>query len=218
MRSRIRSSVACSSGGRNSCSGGSSSRIVTGSPLHRLEDALEVGLLHRQELGQRGAALDLVGGHDHLADDREPVLRHEHVLGAAEADPFGAELACLTRVGRRVRVRVHSQPANLVGPIEDRLEVVVPAWRRERDAPDDHAAGRAVDRDLLAFCDLAAADRRHPPLQIDREALDARQRRACPCRARRRRRGRSCRRARSRSPAPASARECRRRPSPSGRG
>ena len=38
--------------------------------LHRLEDALEVGLLHRLELGQRDAALDLVDGHDHLADDR----------------------------------------------------------------------------------------------------------------------------------------------------
>ena len=36
-----------------------------------------------------------LGGHDHLAHDREPVLGHEHVLGAAEADPLGAELARL---------------------------------------------------------------------------------------------------------------------------
>ena len=33
MRRRMRSSVACSSGGRNSCSGGSRSRIVTGKPV-----------------------------------------------------------------------------------------------------------------------------------------------------------------------------------------
>ena len=45
-----------------------------GKPGHRLEDPLEVGLLHRQEPVERGAALLLVARHDHLAHDREPVL------------------------------------------------------------------------------------------------------------------------------------------------
>ena len=86
-------------------------------------------LLHRQKPGQGGTSLALVEGHDHLADDRQPVWRHEHVLGAAESDAFGAELTCLGRIGRRVRVRVHPEPANPVGPPEDRLEVLVQAWR-----------------------------------------------------------------------------------------
>ena len=95
----------------------------------------------------------------------QPVLRHEHVLGAAEADSFGAELACLTCVGRRVRVRMHSQPAYGVGPPRIVSKSFVPAWRRELDTADDHPTGRPVDRDLLAFCNLAAADRGHPPRQ-----------------------------------------------------
>ena len=42
-----------SSCGRNSCSGGSSSADRHRPALHRLEDALEVGALERQQLGQR---------------------------------------------------------------------------------------------------------------------------------------------------------------------
>src|SRR5207249_10605985 len=37
-------------------------------------------------------ALPIFLGHDHLLHDRQPVLRHEHVLGAAEADALCAEL------------------------------------------------------------------------------------------------------------------------------
>ena len=50
------SAMSSSPCGRNSCSGGSSSRIVTGRPLHDLEQLDEVAALHRQELGERRAA------------------------------------------------------------------------------------------------------------------------------------------------------------------
>ena len=42
---------------------------------HGLEDPLEVGLLHRQQLVQSVPPLVLAGGHDHLADDRQPFFR-----------------------------------------------------------------------------------------------------------------------------------------------
>ena len=89
-----RSSAPC---GRNSCSGGSSSRIVTGIPAMISNSALEVAALHRQDLGERRAAALLVVGADHLAHRENAVLLEEHVLGAAQADALRAELAAPAR-------------------------------------------------------------------------------------------------------------------------
>ena len=72
-------------------------------PLHRLKNALEVVLLQRQQLVERDLALLAGRGHDHLLHDRQPVLAEEHVLGAAQADALGAELAGLGRVLRACR-------------------------------------------------------------------------------------------------------------------
>ena len=133
MRSRIASDVASSSGGRNSCSGGSSSRIVTGKPAIASKIPLEVALLQREQPVERAAALVLVAREDHLAHDREPVVGHEHVLGAAEPDPLGAELTRLCRVFGRVGVCPHAEPTKLVRPAQDRPEVLVDRGRNERD-------------------------------------------------------------------------------------
>ena len=129
-------------------------------PRHRLEDALEVGLLERQQPVERRAAARLVVGQDHLLHDRQPLVAEEHVLGAAEADALRAELARAGRVLRGVGVRAHLQPAQRVGPAEDRLEVLVDLRRHERHLADEHAAGAAVDRDHVALAQLVAADRR----------------------------------------------------------
>ena len=83
---------------------------------HRLEDALEVGLLMREQPVERGAPLVLARGHDHLPHDGQPVVRHEHVLGAAEADPLGAEVARLGGIVRGVGVCTHLQPAQARRP------------------------------------------------------------------------------------------------------
>ena len=77
----------------------------------------------------------LVARQDHLLHDGQPVLRHEHVLGAAEADALGAELARLRRVLGCVRVRAHAQPPQVVGPAEDGAEVLVDRRRHERTGP-----------------------------------------------------------------------------------
>ena len=110
-------------------------------PGHRLEDRLEVGLLEREEPVERVAAAFLVAGEDHLLHDGQPLLAEEHVLGAAEADALRAELARLRGVLGVVGVRAHLQAARVVGPLEERLEVLVDVGRHERNRADDDAAG-----------------------------------------------------------------------------
>ena len=78
--------------------------MVTGQRLHGLEEADEVGALHGQKLLERGAAIFLVVGEDHGAHVLDAVFGKEHVLGAAEADAFGAESAGLLCVAGNVGV------------------------------------------------------------------------------------------------------------------
>ena len=66
-RSCAMSTISSSRFGRNSCSGGSIVRIVTGLPVHRLEHAVEVVALQRQQLVERLAPVGLVVGQNHLS-------------------------------------------------------------------------------------------------------------------------------------------------------
>ncbi len=121
-----------------------------GQPRHRLEDPLEVALLHREEPVEDRATLLLVAREDHLADDREPLLPHEHVLGPAEADALRTELARLHSVLGCVGVRQHAHAPEVVGPLEDRPEVLVDSGGHERGGPDHDATRSAVHRDHVA--------------------------------------------------------------------
>ena len=86
-----------------------------GQRLHGLEEAGEVGALHGQELLECGAAGLFVCGQDHGAHVLDAVFSKEHVLGAAEADAFGAKQASHFGVARDVGVG-----ANLAGGGPDR--------------------------------------------------------------------------------------------------
>ena len=139
-------------------------------PGHRLEDAFEVATLDREQLRQLLLALLGGVGHDHRLHDRQPILLHEHVLRAAEADALGAVLARLDRVARIVGVRPHLQPAELVCPAQDGAggAVLVERLRLDRGhLADVDLAGGAVDGDLLAFLDRRAVGREHAPADID---------------------------------------------------
>ncbi len=140
---------------------------------HRLEDPLEVRLLHRKKPVERGAAGSLVAREDHLLDDGQPVRRHEHVLRPAEADPLGAELAGLCGIVRSVGVRAHAEPPDSVGPAEDRLEVLVDRRRDERHHADDHAARPTVDRQVIALAQLDLPEAHRSCVEVDRERLAA---------------------------------------------
>ena len=120
------------------------------------------------------AARPLVVRKDHLLHDRQPLGRHEHVLGAAEADPFRAELARLRGVLGRVGVPADPQATEPVGPVEDRLEVLVDRGRHEWHGADDHAAGATVDRQLVALAKRDVADLHRSGVHVDRERLAAR--------------------------------------------
>ena len=130
-----------------------------GQPCHRLEDALEVALLERQQPVERRAPAGLAVGEDHLLHDRQAIAE-EHVLGPAEADSLRTELAGARCVFRVVGVRAHLEPALGVGPAEDRLEVLVDLRRHEWDFADEHATRPAVDRDHVALDEPVVADRR----------------------------------------------------------
>ena len=90
-------------------------------PVHRGEDADEVFALHQAELLQRLGLLGRRVREDHAAHDGQPVLAEEHVLGAAQADALGPEVARVGRVLTGVGVGPHGQMAlaDLVGPRED---------------------------------------------------------------------------------------------------
>jgi hypothetical protein len=102
----------------------------------------------------------------------EPLGVGEHVLGPAEADPLGSELARLRGILGRVRVRAHLEPAEPVRPAEHRGEVVVQLRWDERDRPDDHLAGAAVDRDRVALLQLVPGQpgRLRPGIHVQRLA------------------------------------------------
>ena len=144
-----------------------------GQACHCLEDRLEVALLHRQQLVERGTPPLLVGGEDHLAYDRQPLLRHEHVLGPAEADALRAELARLGRVIGRIRVRAHPQAPVLVAPGQDRLEVVVHLWRNQRHFSHDHGTRPSVDREHVPFRQGVTLKRDRSRIDVDRKCVAA---------------------------------------------
>ena len=125
--------------------------------------SLEVAALRGQQLVERGAAAGLVLGEDHLADVGDPLGIEEHVLGAAQADALGAELARGAAVVRRSRhwcgpaggARASAQPISV--PKSPTSSGWMVGTSPSITSPVD-----AVEGDHVAFADLAAADAHQP--------------------------------------------------------
>ena len=81
----------------------------------------------------RGSRRSLARIISHMA--RDALVVEEHVLGAAEADAFGAEVPRGARVERRVGVGAHLQLARLIGPGHELAELA-----RERGGRRRHGA------------------------------------------------------------------------------
>ena len=146
---------------------------MTGQPVHRLEDPDEVGLLLRAQLLERRRLLVGCLGEDHALHDRQPVAE-EHVLGAAQTDALGAELARLGRVLGQVGVGADLERAELVGPAEDDARTgPVGSGVTTGTSPSDDLARRAGDRDDVAFVHDRVADRELLGLQVDLERVGA---------------------------------------------
>ena len=129
-RASVKRSTSSKRSGRNSCSGGSSSRIVTGRP---------------SMASKRPSKSACWSGSSSSSAARRPasssamIIRcifglavggHEHVLGPAQADALGAELARAAGVLRRVGVRADAERAQLVAPAEHGAEAIVDLRRR----------------------------------------------------------------------------------------
>ena len=94
-----------------------------GMAVQRLEQALEVSLLHGLDLGQRGFALSHGLGADHLAERADTGGIEEHMLGAAQADALRAEGGRLLGVLGGVRVGAHAHGLILIGQLHDAAKV-----------------------------------------------------------------------------------------------
>ena len=62
-------------------------------------------------------------GKDHPPHRNNAAGIEEHVFGAAEADAFGAEAARRGRIGGRVGIASHFQPARGIRPFHERAEI-----------------------------------------------------------------------------------------------
>ena len=114
--------------------------MVTGKPLHLAKDPDEVVALEGEQLLERALRVLVVVGEDHLPHGGDALGIEEHVLGAAEPDAFGAEVARGARVERRVGVGPHPQLARGVGPLHELGELVAQRRGRRRNGAQVDAA------------------------------------------------------------------------------
>ena len=111
---------------------------------------------------------------DHATNRGQPVGGHEHVFGAAQPDALGAQFAGLGCVLEVVGVRAHPEFANLIGPRDHALEVLVDARRDQFDLLPEHVARGAVEGDDLALLDDPVPDGEGAALGVDVDAGGAR--------------------------------------------
>ena len=94
-----------------------------GIAAERLEETLEVCLLHRLDLGKRSfALLDRLCA-DHFTEGLDAALAEEHVLGTAEADALCAEGSRLLCILGGICVRADAERLVLIGKLHDAAEV-----------------------------------------------------------------------------------------------
>ena len=149
---RATSRISSSPWGRNSCSGGSSRRIVTGRPVHRAEDPDEVAALHRQELRERALAR---GARRRRGSSRAP-----RGCGSASKNmcsvrqrpmPSAPNSRAILRVGRACR-RWCARAAGACRSAQRISSAKAPASSGVTvgTRAEHHLAGRAVEGDRVA--------------------------------------------------------------------
>ena len=114
--------------------GGSRRRMVTGKPSIASKMPTKSAFWKGSSSARAALRPGLVVGEDHLAHGEDAVVAEEHVLGPAEADPLGAELAGLLGVLGGVGVGADLEGPGGVGPAHELGEVAGDA-RGRRWAP-----------------------------------------------------------------------------------
>ena len=176
-RARSSSTARSSLLGRNSCSGGSSSRIVTGrstissnrpskssvcsgssSASATRRCSVSSAMIIACIFGWRSAAMNMCS------------VRHSPIPSAPNSRARRRPRACPRSRGRRAGGCSSAQRSTCV-------EVRVDLGLGQRHVVGGHLPGRAVDRDQVALVELGVADAQHPLLEVDpqrRRARDAR--------------------------------------------
>ena len=114
-----------------------------------------------------------IAGEDHVAQQVDALAAEEHMLRAAEADPFRAQPHRLRRLLRRVGVRAHAELAVTVRPPQELLGGPAHLGRDALDGVEDDLARLAVDGDHLALAHHPAARLEHAPLLVDDDVVRA---------------------------------------------
>ena len=135
--------------------------------VHDPEELDEIPALHRQQLGERGAAAGFVVGEDHFAHRENAVGVEKHVLGAAEPDALGSEGARGLGVARRFRVGAHAEPPRLVGPAHQPRKAAGHLGLDSRDFSRHHLAGAAVDGDPVSRRECPPVGKHHLVFRVD---------------------------------------------------
>ena len=92
-------------------------------PGHDFKDPFEVRPLFGEQLCKRRPPARLVLGKDHLADSSDPRGIEEHMLGAAQPDPFGTKIARYAAIGRGFGIGTHLHPPRGIGPDHQRSKI-----------------------------------------------------------------------------------------------
>ncbi len=139
---------------------------------HGTQQVTEVRALRVSQGHERLALVVGVLSHDDPADQRQPGAQ-ELVFGAAQTDALGAQPDGARRVGRGVRVGPDPEPAVVVGPAEQDIELRGRGRRAHLDRSGIHLAGPPVDRDDVPLAQL-------PPVGADaaRDRIDPQRGRA----------------------------------------
>ena len=152
-----------------------------GLAVHGLEHAKEVALLGLAQLLE-GLLLDVVGLSEDEVLDELLALAQEHVLGTVEANALGAVVGGELRVGGVVGVGANANHAaacgvlaDVVGPVEDGLEVAAELRTNQGHLAQDDVTRGAVDGDDVALVEdnVGAGNLALLVGSIDVERLDA---------------------------------------------
>ena len=209
-----------SSDGRNSCSGGSISRIVTGSPdiaskISTKSSRCSGSSASRAACRSSGSCARISRSTSSRRSPRNMCsVRHRPMPSApnrrarAESGPLSAFVRTLSRRAMSACRMIRSTDATSGDESagDGALEVLHDQRRLHRHLAEVDAAGRTVDRDHVAFGDGTAVDGELQAGQVDAEGIRATDARSCPCPGRRRRRATSCRHGSSGCPGPRSCR------------
>src|SRR6266436_392327 len=149
--------------------------------VHGLEDADEIAALKRQQLVERRHTRFLGVRQDHLLDRalalvaafRLLEIGEEHVLRAAQADAFGAELARFASVLRRVRVGAHAEAPHLIDPLHQRVVGFRELRRHQWHLAGIHYAFAAIEREPVPFLHHLAVSAHRAGFVIDVQRLRA---------------------------------------------